>query len=253
MSKAIIRSISPQMADCELTHFKRQPIDIQLAMSQHEIYEKTLVQQGYEIVRAEAASALPDSVFVEDCTVVLDELAILTHPGAESRRAEVEGLAAALKPFRTLHSIQPPSILDGGDVLVIGKQIWIGLSNRSDESAVEQVRNITAPYNYVVEGVRVTGCLHLKSAVTQVAEKMVLLNPTWIDTNIFKDFKIIETHPDEPHAANALLLNQAVLFPKAYPLTAQKLIDAGIKIIQLDNSEVIKAEGALTCCSVIFD
>ena len=115
------------------------------------------------------------------------------------------------------------------------------------------MHNIIAPFNYSVQGVYVTGCLHLKSAVTQVAEKTVLLNPNWIDANIFKDFKIIETHPDEPHAANALLLNQAVLFQKAYPLTAQKLIDAGIKIIQLDTSEVIKAEGALTCCSVIFD
>ena len=253
MPKAITRSISPKMDNCELTHLKRQPIDIQLAISQHEVYKKTLIQQGYELIHAEPAPQLPDSVFVEDCAIVLDELAILTYPGAESRRAEVEGLATVLKPFRKLHYIQPPSILDGGDVVVIGKQIWIGLSNRSDESAVEQVRNIVAPFNYSVGGVRVTGCLHLKSAVTQVAEQTVLLNPNWIDKTIFKDFKIIETHPDEPHAANALLLNQVVLFPKAYPLTAQRLIDAGIEIIQLDNSEVIKAEGALTCCSIIFD
>ena len=253
MSNAIIRSISPKMANCELTHLERQPIDIQLAISQHKVYEDTLRQLGYQIIQAEAAPHLPDSVFVEDCVVVLDELAILTHPGAESRREEVEGLVAALKPFRELHYIQPSSIIDGGDVLVIGKQIWIGLSNRSDESGVEQFRNITAPYNYSVEGVRVTGCLHLKSAVTQVAEKTVLINPNWIDASLFKNFNIIKTHPDEPHAANALLLNQAVIFPKAYPLTAQKIIDAGIKIIQLDNSEVIKAEGALTCCSVIFD
>jgi len=253
MPNAIIRSISPKMADCELTHLERHPIDLQLAISQHEIYENTLGQLGYHIIRAEAAPQLPDSVFVEDCVVVVDELAILTHPGAESRRAEVEGLEAVLKPYRKLYFIQPPSIIDGGDVLVIGKQIWIGLSNRSDKSGVEQFRNIVTPYNYSVEGIHVTGCLHLKSAVTQVAEKTVLLNPDWIDANIFKDFKIIKTHPDEPHAANALLLNKTVLFPKAYPLTAKRLMNAGIKIIQLDNSEVIKAEGALTCCSVIFD
>ena len=252
MSNAILRNISPKMAECELTHLERQPIDIQKAMEQHRVYEKTLRDLGYNIILASAAPHLPDSVFVEDCVVVLKELAILTHLGAESRRAEVEGLAEVLRPFRELHFIQPPSIVDGGDVLVIGKQIWVGLSNRSDQSAIEQMQKITAPFNYEVRGVNVTGCLHLKSAVTQVGEKTVLLNPNWIDADIFNEFQTIETHPDEPNAANALMLGETVLFPLAYPLTAQKLIDAGIKIIQLDNSEVIKAEGALTCCSVIF-
>ena len=236
-----------------MTHLERQPIDIAKAVKQHHEYEKILSDLGYNIIKATAAPHLPDSVFVEDCAIVLKELAILTHPGAESRRAEVEGLAEVLKPYRELHYINPPSIIDGGDVLVIGKQIWVGLSNRSNQSAINQMQKITTPHHYTIRGVNVTGCLHLKSAVTQVAKKTVLLNPEWIDANIFKDFQIIETHPDEPHAANALYLKEAVLFPKAYPLTAKKLIDAGIKIILLDNSEVIKAEGALTCCSVIFD
>ena len=253
MPNAIIRSISPKMGDCELTHLERQPIDIAKAVLQHKAYEKVLSDLGYNIINATAAPHLPDSVFVEDCVVVLKELAILTHPGAESRRAEVEGLATVLKPFRELHYIQPPSIVDGGDVLVIGKQIWVGLSNRSDQSAIDQMQKITAPHHYKVHGVNVTGCLHLKSAVTQVGKQTVLLNPNWIDASIFSDFEIIETHPDEPHAANALYLKETVVFPKAYPLTAQRLIDADIKIIQLDNSEVTKAEGALTCCSVIFD
>ena len=252
MLNAIIRSISPKMGDCELTHLERESIDIPKAEQQHSKYVKTLESLGCNIQKATATPDLPDSVFVEDCAIVLDEIAIITHPGAESRRKEVTGIAEVLDTHRKLFYIQSPGILDGGDVLVIGKNIWVGLSNRSNSNAVEQLEKFTSPFGYSVKGVKVTDCLHLKSAVTQVGENSVLLNPNWIDTSIFKGFKIIETHPDEPNSANALVINDTLLFPKAYPKTAQILKERGYKIIQVDNSEVIKAEGALTCCSIIF-
>lgn len=252
MLKAITRSISPEMSNCELTHLVRQPIDIQKAVHQHEQYEKTLTSLGVQIIKATSAPDLPDSVFVEDCAIVLDELAIITLPGAVSRRPEVKGITEALTPFRKLFYIQAPGILDGGDVLIIGKKIWVGLSNRSNQIAIQQLEQIVMPHGYEVKGVSVTGCLHLKSAVTQLAEKTVLLNHNWVDEDIFNDFEIIKTHPSEPHAANALMIGTKVLFPKAYPLTAQILKDQGIEVIEIDNSEVIKAEGALTCCSIVF-
>lgn len=252
MLNAITRTISPKMENCELTHLERESIDIQKAIQQHSEYEIILKKLGCNIISASAAPDLPDSVFVEDCAIVLDELAILTHPGAPSRRAEVKGIAEVLTPHRKLFYIESPGIIDGGDVLVIGKNIWVGLSNRSNSTAIEQLQKITSPYGYAVQGVEVTDCLHLKSAVTQIAENTVLLNPNWINVDVFKDFKIIETHPNEPNAANALLIGEVVLFPKAYPLTAQVLENNGIQIMLLDNSEVTKAEGALTCCSIIF-
>ena len=253
MPNALIRPVSPKMGDCELTHLERQPIDVQLAEKQHAAYVKALQNAGCQIISAAAAPDLPDSIFVEDCCVVLDELAIITIPGAASRRPETDGIASALQPHRPLHFIQEPGILDGGDVLVIGKKIWAGLSSRSNQAAIEQMSAFVEPFGYEVNGLTVNGCLHLKSAVTQVAENSVLLNPDWIDAAIFSDFKIIETHPDEPAAANALYLNEQVIFPVAFPKTAIQLVAAGIEIFLVDNSEVLKAEGGVTCCSVIFN
>lgn len=252
MLHAIIRAISPNMDNCELTHLERIPIDIPVAIHQHKEYEKVLEKLGCQIISAAAAPHLPDSVFVEDCAIVLDELAVLTHPGAPSRREEVKGIAEVLASHRDLFYIDSTGIIDGGDVLVIGKSIWVGLSDRSNSNAIEQLQKITSAFGYSVFGVEVTDCLHLKSAVTQVEKNTVLLNPNWINIDYFNDFKIIETHPEEPNAANALLINDVVIFPKAYPLTAQILKNNGIEIFTLDNSEVTKAEGALTCCSIIF-
>lgn len=252
MPIAITRPVSPKMAECELTHFDRQPIDIALAEKQHAEYEKALERLGCKVERAFPAPELPDSVFVEDCAVVLDELAIITNPGAISRKAEIPGLTTALGPYRPLKFILAPGVLDGGDVLVIGKQIWVGVSSRSNEEAIEQMQGFVAPFGYAVDGVEVTGCLHLKSAVTQVGEGTVLLNPDWVEAAIFKNFEIIETHPEEPGAANALLVGDTVIFPSDFPLTALRLIEAGVEVLLVDNSEVIKAEGGVTCCSVIF-
>ncbi|MEO1258089.1 MAG: dimethylargininase [Bacteroidota bacterium] len=253
MLTAITRSISPKMADCELTHLDRSPIDIAVAQQQHATYEKALQHLGCKIIRADAAPDLPDSVFVEDCCVVLDEIAIITNPGATSRKPEIVGVKKALQSFRPLMQISEPGMLDGGDVLVIGKEIWVGLSSRSNETGVEQLRTFAAPHGYSVKGVSVNGCLHLKSAVTQVGERTVLLNPDWIDRTVFTDFEIIETHPEEPGAANALLVNERVIFPVDFPRTALRLTEAGVELFFVDNSEVIKAEGGVTCCSVIFN
>lgn len=252
---AITRPISPRMADCELTHIDRQPIDIALAEKQHEEYVDALRRLGCEIVLAEELPFYPDSVFVEDCAVVVPELAIITRPGAESRRDEVFSIADALAPYReNIYYIEAPGQLDGGDVLRIGKQIWVGLSGRTNADAVLQMQSILKPHGYSVDAVRLKGgCLHLKSAVTQVAEDLLLLNPDWVDDAYFPDFDIIETDPDEPEAANALMVGDSVIYPDEFPFTALVLAEEDIELLLVDNSEVLKAEGGVTCCSIILD
>lgn len=251
---AIVRNISPRMAECELTHVERQPINLALAEKQHEEYLDALRRLGCEVVYAPDLPHHPDSVFVEDCAVVLDELAVIARPGAESRREEVFSMAEALEAYREkVFYIEAPGLLDGGDVLRVGREIWVGMGGRTNADAILQLQAMLRPFGYVVIAVPLKGgCLHLKSAVTQVAEDTLLLNPDWVDDHHFQDFNIIETDPDEPGAANALLVGDTVMFPVDYPLTALALAEADIELLLVDNSEVIKAEGGVTCCSVIF-
>ena len=135
---------------------------------------------------------------MEDVALVFDEVAIITRPGADTRKPEAESIARALAPYRTLHTIEAPGTLDGGDVLCVGKTVYIGLSSRSNRSAVERTQRVLAPYGYTVTGVEVTGCLHLKSAVTQVREDTLLINPKWVDRAIFGTMKFIEVDESEP-------------------------------------------------------
>lgn len=191
-------------------------------------------------------------MFVEDAAVVLDELAVILRPGADSRKAETETIADALRPFRKLFHIVDPGTLDGGDVLRIHKNLYVGLSGRSNKEGAKQLRNILKPFGYDVVEVEVKGCLHLKSAVTQVAEDTLLINKKWVAPAIFDGMKLIEIDPSEPYAANALWVNSVVIYPISFPKTRKRLEGAGIELRIVDASELAKAEGALTCCSLIF-
>lgn len=258
MYLAITREVSPAFASCELTHLERQPIDVQRAEHQHHAYEDALRALGCEVVSLPAEAALPDSVFVEDTAVIVDEAAILTRPGADSRKPETASIARALEKYRPLYAIQAPGTLDGGDVLRLGKRIYVGLTTRSNPAAIEQMNAFLGPYGYTAVGVPITGCLHLKSAVTQVAGASahsagtLLVNPAWIDVSLFGGWKLIEVDPSEPSAANALLIGETIIYPANYPLTRSRLEAQGIPLKAVDISEMIKAEGAVTCCSLVF-
>jgi len=253
MHIAITRAISPSISRCELTHLARQPIDLDLARAQHAGYERCLRALGCEVRRLPAAADLPDCVFVEDCAIVLDEVAVIARPGAESRRAETAAVEAALGPVRPLARIGPPATLDGGDVLRVGRTLLVGLSSRTNAQGVGQLHTIAEPLGYSVAGVEVRGCLHLKSAVTEVAPGTLLVNPDWIPTDAFRAFDRIEVDPREPLAANALHLGDAVVYPSAFPRTRQRLEARGIVVHAVDVSELAKAEGAVTCCSLIVE
>jgi dimethylargininase len=249
---AITRPVSRAIDRCELTNFERVPIDLKRANAQHHEYVETLKSLGVEVLALPKEPDLPDAVFVEDAAVVLDECAIITHPGADSRKPETESIARALAPYRTLYTIQAPGTIDGGDVLVVGKRIWVGLSTRSNRSAIDQIQAFLKPYGYAVQGVPVSGCLHLKSAVTRVAQETLLINLAWVDRAAFPGMKFIQVDTAEPYAANALLVGETMLYQPAYPQTHLRLEAAGIHPILVDQSELAKAEGALTCCSLIF-
>ena len=250
---AITRAVSPALGDCELTHLARVPIDVELARAQHRTYEQTLAAAGYRVEQLETDAAMPDSVFVEDMAVVFDELAILTHPGAESRRGEMPAIAAALAAYRPLQAIQPPGTADGGDILVAGRTVFVGISTRTNADAAAQIRRILGPFGYAVIETRVRDCLHLKSAVTALDDERLLVNPRWIDRGAFDGFALIEVAPDESSAANALRLADRVVLAREFPRTADRVRALGLRVELVDESELAKAEGAVTCCSLIVD
>jgi len=251
MPVAITRGISARFAECELTHIARTPIDLALARRQHGHYIEALQALGCQMIELPDEPELPDSVFVEDTALVLPELAVITRPGARSRRAETESIARALAPFRTLLHVSQPGTLDGGDILVLEKKVYVGQSTRSNPEAIRQLQEFLDPYGYSVRGVETHGCLHLKSAVTRVDPHNLLINPDWVDPSHFAQFNLIQVDPAEPYAANCLPLGTAVIFPTSFPRTCQKLEDLGCQVMTVDMSELAKAEGAVTCCSLI--
>jgi dimethylargininase len=250
---AITRAISPSIAACELTHINRVPIDVERARAQHRAYEEALIEAGYLLERLDSSPQMPDSVFVEDMAIVFDELAIVTRPGAESRRQETPAVADALAAYLPLQVIAPPATVDGGDVLVAGRTVVVGRSTRTNEAAVVQMRQLLEPLGYQVVDTVVRGCLHLKSAVTALGDDVLLVNRNWIDKAVLAGFTIVDVDRSEPSAANALRLHDRVIFSSSYPRTAERIARAGYTLSLVDASELAKAEGAVTCCSLIVD
>jgi dimethylargininase len=252
MRVAITRAVSQAIERCELTHLARSPIDFARAEQQHGAYEECLELLGCRVERLPAEQDLPDSVFVEDCAIVLDEVAVITRPGAASRRAETAGIEVALSAWRPIARIAAPATIDGGDVLRVGRILFVGLSARTTPSAVEQLTAVLDPLGYAVVAVEVSGCLHLKSAVTEAAPGILLVNPEWTGDWV-RRFDRVEVAPGEPFAANGLLLGETLLYPSAFPVTRSRLEARGIHTCEVDVSELAKAEGAVTCCSLVFD
>lgn len=251
---AITRAVSRAIAACELTHLAREPIDLARARAQHARYEEVLRALGCEVRALPEAPGLPDSVFVEDAAVVLDEIAVITRPGAVSRRAETVTVAEALAPLRTLARITAPATLDGGDVLRVGRTLHVGRSGRSNAEGIAQLAACVAPFGYRVAPLALDGCLHLKSAVTAVGPHTLLVQPRWLpEPALDPALERIEVDPDEPFAANALMVGTVVVVAEAHPRTRRRLERRGFEVRAVDVSELAKAEGALTCCSLLIE
>ena len=248
-SIAITRAVPSSLNQCELTYHTRVPIDVERARRQHAEYQRVLRAHGYEVIELPEEPELADSVFVEDVAVVFEECAVITRPGAESRRAEIPSIRAILARYRELREITEPGTLDGGDVLRIGRRVFVGLSSRTNREGVEQLRAILNPYGYGVIGVNVNGSLHLKSAVTDVADDLIVIDPIAIDPAVFNT-RCLEVPGD---AANMLRVKDSVLCPPTAAHLEARLQAEGLQVEVVDNSELAKAEAGLTCCSLLFD
>jgi dimethylargininase len=253
MLTAITRKVSPAIVNCELTFVARAPIDLAKALVQHRGYEQVLEKFGAKVISLPDEPELADSMFVEDPAMVLDELALIFPLGTESRRAEAASLAKPLSRFRELKYVQLPGTAEGGDILRVGRSLYAGLSKRTNEDGIRQLRSIVEDHGYTVTALPVNGCLHLKSAVTFLGRNMLLANRKWFDTSCMPGFEWVDVAPEEPHAANALAFGDTVILPASFPLTRARIEARGFQVLPLDISELQKAESGLTCSSLLFD
>ncbi|HJR60488.1 MAG TPA: arginine deiminase-related protein [Vicinamibacterales bacterium] len=251
--RAIVRVPSAAISRCALTFLQRTPIDFERALQQHAAYVEALERAGVEVRILSADPDLPDAVFVEDTAVVMDECAVVTRPGIESRRGEVDTVAAALEPIRPTSRITAPGTIEGGDVLRVGRTFFVGQTPRTNAEGTRQFAAIVEPHGYAVVPVSPIGCLHLKSAVTYIGDETVLVNPEWIDVDHFRNWQCVPVAPEEPSGANALLTGSTVFVAASAPQTRRKLDALGFTTAVLDTSEFEKAEAALTCLSLLFE
>jgi dimethylargininase len=249
---ALVRDVSPRLPDCELTHLTREAIDLDRARAQHAAYCHALAGLGARVEPLPALPDAPDGVFVEDTAVVVDELAVICRPGVASRRQETATMAGALAAFRPVRHLPSDACLEGGDVMQVGRRVYVGRSGRTNAAGIEALRAHLEPFGYRVEGVDLDGCLHLKTACTFVPPDLVVVNPAWIDPAVFTGLTVLTVPREEPFGANTLTLGGVTLVGAAFPGTAARLQAHGIRTQAVDLSELAKAEGALTCSSVIL-
>jgi dimethylargininase len=253
MLTAITRKVSSALAHCELSFIPRQTIDIEKARAQHHAYEQLLGKLGAHVISLPEEPDLPDSMFVEDPAIVLDEVAVICPLGTETRRKEAPTLAAALEKFRKLASVKLPGMLEGGDVLRVARKVFVGITARSNPEGIRQLAVVLEHFGYEVTAVPVTSCLHLKSAVTYLGRNTLLGNRGWFDWKRMAGFEWLDVDLGESHAGNALAVGDSVIFPASFPKTRASIEAHGFKVLPLDIGELQKAESGLTCSSLLFE
>ena len=249
---ALVREVSLQLAQCELTHLERNVIDAQRAMRQHRHYTQTLQSLGCTLEWLPPLPQHPDGVFVEDTAVVVAEIAVVTRPGAASRRGETATVAEALVQHKRVSAIVEPGCLDGGDVLHIDHTLHVGASGRTNEAGMDQLLRLLGPHGYRIEKVPLEGCLHLKSACSFIPPDVLLVNPAWVDPTKFGPLRVVAVAEGELHAANTLTIGGTTLVSSTYPHTRRRLEAVGVSTRAIDVSELHKAEGGLTCMSLLL-
>jgi len=239
------------MNEGALTFMARAAIDAALAERQHDAYRTAVAATGTLLIDAGAEDSFPDATFVEDVLLAFPECFVLSRPGTASREHEPETIMRYLPNDRPVMSIKTPATLDGGDVLQIGGEVFVGLSSRSNEAAVMMLRALLAPHGYTVAPVRVAGSLHLKTAVTAPTRDILIVNPAWVDIEPFGNRNVLEVDPSEPFAGNTLRVGDRLFMQEAHPKTAARLRATGLQVDLIDISEFAKSEAGLTCMSVI--
>lgn len=250
--KAIVRKPCRNMVHGLTSSGLGKP-DYDLALIQHEAYIDALRKCGLELNVLEADENYPDSVFVEDTALLTPECAVITNPGALSRKGEITEMRSVLENlYSTVETISAPGSLDAGDVMMAGNHFYIGLSERTNQSGADQLLNILAKYGHTGSTVALDNILHLKSGASYLENNNLLLTSRFIDRPEFQKYNLIRIEDDEEYAANSLWINGKVLVPKGFPKTKWKIEQAAYKTIEIDVSEFRKLDGGLSCLSLRF-
>jgi dimethylargininase len=250
--KAITRGVSRKLGACELTYRTREAIDHEKAATQHERYCELLRGWDVHMLTIPGSDSYPDCCFVQDTAVVLDEVCIIASMGAPKRRGEISEVERVASQFRRLRHLFLPATLDGGDVVQFGKRLFVGCSSRTNGRGIEALRRIVEPLGYVVVPVSVSGGLHLTTGCGVVNDETVLLNPRWLDASSFKGLRQLHVPEEEPWAANTIRVDTAVCLEEGAPRTIDLVRPYAGTIETVDISEFRKAEGSLSCLSIIF-
>ena len=251
-ASAITRGVSQRIASCELTYRAREEICYTKAATQLQRYSELLHKWGVSLLPLPANDSYPDSCFVQDTAVVLDEICVIASLGAPSRVGETSEVEKLIAPFRRVRRIFSPATLDGGDVVQFGKRLFVGLSTRTNARGIATLSRIVEPFGYTVVPVSVTGGLHLTTGCGIVNDETVLLNPRWLDASAFKNLRQLHIPEEEPWAANTIRVDEAVCLEAGAPRTADLVLPYVGSLDTLDISEFRKAEGSLSCLSLIF-
>lgn len=249
---ALTREVSPRISECELTFIERQVIDYARAVEQHSQYRQLLRSLGAKVVELPSDERCPDCCFLEDTALVLDEMAVVTRPGSEARRREVEGVAPTIVKFREVVRIDAPGMLEAGDVLRLGRKLFVGISTRTNQQGIEMLRGAVQPYGYEVVGIPMKRALHLKSVCTALDDHTVLADKRHFDPAEFSKYELIEVPAEESMAANVLRINGVICLHAGFRRTLGLLQDRGFDTRTVDVSEFLKAEAGLTCMSIFF-
>ncbi|MGE5191717.1 MAG: dimethylarginine dimethylaminohydrolase family protein [Deltaproteobacteria bacterium] len=243
---------SPRIADCLVTYVERSAIDIDRALRQHAAYCDALRDYGAEVRTLNVNRNLPDSTFIEDTAVVLDDVALIARPGAAARRAETEGIETELRKYRPVERIAAPATLEGGDVLRVGGVLLVGLSSRTSPAGAAALDAVVRRFGYTVRTVPIHGCLHLKTACTALPDRRLLINRTWLDVEALRGFELIEVPAAEPFGANIACLGERVLAGAEHAQTADLIRGMGFELRTVELDEFAKAEGGVTCLSLLL-
>jgi len=249
---AFVRAVPDSFPEA-LVRGPRPHIDLDGARAQHGRYVRALVEAGYAVDVIAADEEHPDCPFVEDTAVALDDVAVITRPGAVSRRGEVEPVATALAAHRALRRVEAPGTLDGGDVLCIGDQCFVGRSARTNADGIRQFARFAAEDGYATTPIDVSGVLHLKSAVSCLDDETLMVGPGTVPETMFAGFKIVTKVESETHLTSTLRMrNGRLLMTANAPETAERVASAGFDIDLIDMSEFQAVDGGLTCLSILL-
>lgn len=252
-TQAIVRAIPNSFSHAITHNVPTAPINVELAKKQHRQYVDTLRSLGLTIVELPAQEQLPDSCFVEDTAVFLDKVALITMPGALSRRAETQSVREVLSGYATsVTEMTLPATLDGGDCMRVGPRIYVGLSARTNQDGITLLKNTFAPLGFQVISVPLTDILHLKCVVSPLGSNRILLAEGTVAPRCFEPNEIVFAPKEEQYAANCISIGNDVIMPAGFPITQRRLQWEGYKVHALDMSEIRKADGSMTCSSILF-